>query len=41
VEGHHDIFDNRELVTEALYGYYHPDEPWVRIDLKPFVALKR
>jgi hypothetical protein len=41
VEGHHDIFDNRELVTEALYGYYHPDEPWVRIDLKPFVALQR
>ncbi len=39
IEGHHDIFDNNALVMEALYGYYHPDEPWVRVDLKPFLGI--
>ena len=39
IEGHHDIFDNQELIMECLYGYYHADEPWVRIDLKPFVDI--
>jgi hypothetical protein len=41
VEGHHDIYANQELIAEFLYGYYHPDEPWVRIDLKPFLDLGR
>lgn len=41
VEGHHDIYANQELIAEFLYGYYHPDEPWVRIDLKPFLELGR
>lgn len=40
VEGHHDVFDNQERIMECLYGYYHADEPWVRIDLKPFVELQ-
>jgi hypothetical protein len=39
IEGHHDIFDNQELIMECLYGYYRAEEPWVRIDLKPFAAL--
>jgi hypothetical protein len=39
IEGHHDIFDNQELIMECLYGYYRPDEPWVRIDLKPFIDI--
>lgn len=40
VEGHHDVFDNQARVMESLYGYYHKDEPWVRIDLKPFIELQ-
>jgi hypothetical protein len=39
IEGHHDIFDNQELIMECLYGYYRADEPWVRIELKPFAGL--
>jgi hypothetical protein len=41
IEGHHDIFDNQALVMEALYGYYHPGEPWVRVDLKPFLGINQ
>lgn len=40
VEGHHDLFDNQARIMECLYGYYHKDEPWVRIDLKPFTELQ-
>ena len=39
IEGHHDIFDNQELIMECLYGYYKVDEPWVRVGLKPFAEL--
>jgi hypothetical protein len=38
VGGHHDIFDNTNLTMECLYGYYHPDEPWAKVDLKPFAG---
>lgn len=41
IEGHHDIFDNQDLIMECLYGYYNPDEPWVRIDLKPFADISK
>jgi hypothetical protein len=39
IQGHHDLFDNQDLIMECLYGYYNPDEPWVRVDLKPFVSI--
>jgi hypothetical protein len=38
IEGHHDIFDNQDLIMECLYGFYKPDEPWIRVELKPFLA---
>ncbi len=38
IEGHHDIFDNTNLTMESLYGIYHPDEPWAKVDLKPFAG---
>ncbi len=37
IGGHHDIFDNTALTMECLYGFYHPDEPWAKVDLKPFL----
>jgi hypothetical protein len=37
IKGHHDIFDNGELIMESLYGFYKPGEPWARVDLKPFL----
>jgi hypothetical protein len=39
IKGHHDIFDNQERIVEVLYGYYKKDNPWVRIDLKPFANM--
>jgi hypothetical protein len=38
VEGHHDVIDNTARVIESLFGYYNPDEPWVRIDLSKFLS---
>jgi hypothetical protein len=38
IEGHHDIFDNTNLTMESLYGFYHPDEPWAKVDLRPFAG---
>ena len=39
IEGFHALFDNQDLIMECLYGYYNPDEPWVRVDLKPFADI--
>ena len=39
IGGHHDIFDNGALTMESLYGFYHPDEPWAKVDIKPFLQM--
>ncbi len=39
IQGFHALYDNQDLIMECLYGYYKPDEPWVRIDLKPFADI--
>ncbi|MCD6570450.1 MAG: hypothetical protein J7L53_07080 [Deltaproteobacteria bacterium] len=42
VHGHHAIIDNKNLIMEALFGYYGPDPdhrtPWARVDLAEFIS---
>lgn len=42
VKGHHAIIDNKNLIMEALFGYYGPDPdhrtPWARVDLAEFIS---
>ena len=39
IGGHRDIFDNGALTMECLYGFYHPGEPWAKVDIKPFLKM--
>jgi hypothetical protein len=39
IQGFHALFDNQDLIMECLYGYYKLNEPWVRVDLKPFADI--
>lgn len=40
IEGHHNIYDNQDMIAESLFGSYSSGNVWARVDLKPFKDLK-